>query len=85
MQLDRVVSFLLVFSAAAQTADPITDRTRYEIAAAQRDYLVAKQQLDTATARLKEKLEQAEKTCSTQDATFDLAQFVCAPKVDKKP
>jgi hypothetical protein len=80
---------VLVFTMFAQdkpAPDPISDRMRYELAAAQRDYVIAKQQFDTATLRLKEKLEQAEKTCSAQSATFDLAQFVCAPNLTaKKP
>ena len=64
----------------AQATDPITDQMRYEIAAAQRDYLLAQRQFDAANLRLKDKVEQAQKACSAQSATFDLAQFVCAPK-----
>jgi hypothetical protein len=57
---------------------------RYEIAAAQRDYVIARQQMDTAGARLKERLEQAQKACSAQGAAFDLAQFVCNPTEKSK-
>lgn len=79
-----VAAALCVF---AQESDPITDRMRYEIAAAQRDYVIARQQMDTAGARLKEKLDQAQKACGAKSASFDVAQFVCAPNpvTEKKP
>jgi hypothetical protein len=64
--LDKV-SKLTLFAvlAAAQDgnppADPISDHLRYEIAAAQRDYLIAKLQFDQAAAQLRGKLESAQK------------------------
>jgi hypothetical protein len=82
----RHVLAMLAFAMFAEdkAADPISDRMRYELAAAQRDYVIAKQQVDIATARLKEKFEQAEKACSAQGATFDAAQFICAPNPTAK-
>jgi hypothetical protein len=80
----RYALLLIAGCLFAQEADPISDRMRYEIAAAQRDYLIAKQQLDTAGSRLKEKVDLAQKACSAQSATFDLAQFVCAPNPTAK-
>jgi hypothetical protein len=79
----------LLFSVLALAQDKpeaMTDRLRYEIASAQRDFLIAQRQLDQATIQLKSKLEQADKLCAAQSATFDAAQFICAPNpTAKKP
>jgi hypothetical protein len=68
----------------AQAADPVSDRLRFEIALAQRDYVIAKQQLDVAAARLKEAVEKAEKACSSQKASFDAEKFFCKPSLESK-
>jgi len=83
MQLNRDLAvFLLVLIPAVsqEPADPISDRLRYEIAAAQRDVLIVRQQFDGASQRLKDKMAQAETACAQQGATFDLVRFACAPK-----
>jgi hypothetical protein len=83
-QLMRVLAVCTI-AGAAQEKDPITDRMRYEIAAAQRDFLIAKQQFDAASAHLKEKIEQADKACAP-GGSFDLAKFACiARTAEKKP
>jgi hypothetical protein len=70
---------LIAFGLAAQKpADPITDRQRYELASAQRDYLAAKQQYEAAVKTLKEKRAEVEKACGA--AGFDDAQFACKGK-----
>jgi hypothetical protein len=63
----------------AQETDPITDRMRYEIAVAQRDLLIARQQYEQAAAQLKMKLEQVNKVCSAKrdGQTFNSSTFVC--------
>ena len=61
--------------------DPITDALRYEIAAAQRDYLIAQQQLERANLALRTKLDTAQKACAAdRDQIFALDTFHCAPK-----
>ena len=76
--------FLALGTLGAQETDPVTDRVRYELAAAQRDYVIAKQQLDAATVRLREKLDLAQKACAAHNAAFDVAQFVCSPKATEQ-
>jgi hypothetical protein len=71
----RAVLVLFVAGLSAREVDPISDRMRYEIAAAQRDLLVAKQQYDEALTRLRGRLDLAEKACGEQH--FDLQTFTC--------
>ena len=80
----RMAWMVFALTAAAQTADPISDRMRYEIAAAQRDYLLARQQFDLASSTLREKLGQAEKVCTSQHAVFDMVQLICKPVEEKR-
>lgn len=69
---------------SAQASDPISDRLRYEIAAAQRDLVIAKQHYDAAAAMLKQKMEDANKLCAGQDAVFEPVSFTCKTE-RKKP
>lgn len=66
--------------AGADEPSPITDRMRYELAAAQRDYLVAKQTYDQAVTTLKAKIDSAEKACAALDKHFSVESFDCAGK-----
>lgn len=70
---------LLLFAglAFAQTSDPISDRLRYEIAAAQRDYLIARQQLENAQKKMADKTAEADKICSAQKKVFKAETFTC--------
>lgn len=68
----------LLFTALAfaqDTTDPITDKMRYELAAAQRDYLIARQQFEQAAALVRTKLGEAEKACGAR--RFDMQSFHC--------
>jgi len=65
---------------AQQIADPITDKLRFEIASAQRDYLLAQQQLEQATTILKSKIESAQKICAPK--IFNAQSMQCIE--DKK-
>ena len=68
---------------AQPPADPITDRLRYELARAQRDVLIAKQQYDAAAAQLKMKMDEANRLCMAQNAAFEPVNFTC--NAEKKP
>jgi hypothetical protein len=68
------------FAASAEKADPVTDRMRYEIAAAQRDYLIAKQQLDIAAAQLRTGIEAGNKACEAAAKIFSVDSLACVDK-----
>lgn len=57
--------------------DPITDRLRYEIALAQRDYLAARQQLDAIQRNMLAKTAEAEKACAGQQKAWSADAFTC--------
>lgn len=69
-----------VFGQEKPPAGSLADRTRYEVAAAQRDYLLAKQQLDQAGAKLQKVTAEAEKACAAKDMAFDGAAVDCVEK-----
>jgi hypothetical protein len=60
--------------------DPITDRLRFEIAKAQRDYVIAKQQYDAATERLRKKTAEAETACAADGKAYAAEAFRCVEK-----
>ena len=70
-----VIPLVLAFS--EDKTDAIGDRLRYEIAAAQRDYVMARQQLDRVQAQLLAKTGQAEKICAAEQKVFNLETFTC--------
>ncbi|PWT72945.1 MAG: hypothetical protein C5B60_08815 [Chloroflexi bacterium] len=74
---------LLLGIAIAQATEPITDRMRYEIARAQRDYLIAKQQFDLAVTQLRSKLADAEKACADAGRAFNGDSLTCVDKAAK--
>jgi hypothetical protein len=76
MLLSVIFMALVLF----EPSDPITDRMRFEIAAGQRDYLIAKQQLDQAAANLRAKLDAAEKACGEAGKTYNIESFSCKEK-----
>lgn len=72
---------VLAALAGAQTAskspDPITDRLRFEIAVAQRDYVAAKAAYDIAMDRLRAKTAEAESLCHAAGKKFSQERFEC--------
>lgn len=86
--LSRILPLMLTFPpiGASDAPDPITDRMRYEIAAAERDYLSAKIQLDLAAAQMKAKLDAGNKACAAVDKTFNADSLACIDKpAERKP
>jgi hypothetical protein len=72
-----VVTGLAMAGQPNPPTDPITDRLRFEIAVAQRDYVLAKQQYDAAMERLRAKTAEAEALCKTTGKTFAPDRFAC--------
>ena len=69
---------LLLVNAAGADIDPITDKVRLEVVTAQRDYLLAKQQLDQAANQLRVKIAECEKVCG--EKKFDIQSLTCVEK-----
>jgi hypothetical protein len=69
-----------ISAAPPKPSDPITDRLRFEIAVAQRDYVLAKQQYDAAMERLRAKTAEAQTACEDQGQQFSPEQFRCVEK-----
>ncbi len=82
MRALQIFGLFVVVLAAQDTkpSDPITDRMRYENAAAQRDYLLAQKQADTAMVGLRAKIADAEKACVTAAMSFDVQAMACMEK-----
>ena len=65
------------FGQETEKPDPISDRLRYEIAVAQRDYFLAQLQADRAAAQVRSKIEAAQKACAGVEKTFSVETFAC--------
>ena len=65
---------------AEEETDPITDTMRYELAAAQRDFLIAQQQFEKANVQLRTKMDAAQKACAEKEQVFAIETFHCAHK-----
>lgn len=79
--------WLLAFSTIllAESKDPLTDRLRFEIAVAQRDFVVAKNPYDAALEKLRAKIGEANAVCQKAKKVFDDVRFVCVePRPDTK-
>ena len=57
---------------------------RFELAAAQRDFLAAKQAYDQAAGTLRAKLEQLNAVCAKEESSFDVQSFECKKAEAKK-
>ena len=57
--------------------DPISDRLRFELALAQRDYFVAANRAEQLMSAVQAKIEQANRACAGAGLTFDAAKFAC--------
>lgn len=76
---------LLAAAVSAEApSDPITDRLRFEIAVAQRDYVLAKLQYDSAKEHLRGKTAEAQAACDAQGQQFSPEQFRCVEKTAPK-
>lgn len=74
------VSFLSASLAQDKPADPITDRLRLEIVSAQRDYLIAQDQMSRAENKFRSKMSEAGKTCEEAGRQFELSSLTCVDK-----
>jgi hypothetical protein len=74
-----------ISAAPPKPSDPITDRLRFEIAVAQRDYVIAKNQYDAAMERLRAKTSEAEALCQAAGKKFSPDSFACAEAPKKVP
>lgn len=61
-------------------ADPISDKLRFEIALAQRNYMVLKEQLDQIAAHVAEKTKEAEAACAKVNKKWSKESFSCEAK-----
>lgn len=68
---------LLSAEAPKSEADPVSDRLRFEVALAQRDYLMAKAELDKASQKLQEKYQVAIKACQSAGKEWKTEAFTC--------
>lgn len=71
---------LVAWALLGSDSDPITDKLRFELAVAQRDYLLAQQAFDKATENLKRKISEADKACEGVKKSFDIGTFACVEK-----
>lgn len=73
----------LACAAVANAPTDISDRLRFEIALAQRDYVIAKAQFEAAAARMQAKTAEAERLCAEAGKRYSPEQFACvAPQGD---
>lgn len=72
-----VCTLCLIGLFAEDAPDPISDKLRFEIAVAQRDYVGAKAEFERTVTALKNKSAEAQSACSQAKKIFDVAAFSC--------
>jgi len=78
--LAAAMFWIRILVGAEEETDPITDTMRYELAAAQRDFLIAQQQFEKANVQLRTKMDAAQKACAAEEQVFAIETFHCAHK-----
>lgn len=64
----------------AETTEVVTDAMRADIAVAQRDYLLAKMQLQYAQTLVEKRITEAQTACTTIHKTFSMDTLKCEGK-----
>ena len=79
-----IAVLLLSVSLAAEdkpaATDPVSDKLRFEIAVMQRNYLVAKAQMDSMSQQIEEKQKQAQQVCASAGKDWKPETFTCTEK-----